>query len=465
MDDVSTTSRELDSAYKGFPSFREWLATTVDATRWQRYASILTERSKASAETLQRARQIVTRAAAIDTGAIEGLYDVDRGFTFTVATEATIWEAAMDAKGPHVRPLFEAHLAAYEYVLDLATRSEPVTEKVIRSLHEELCRPQETYSVATSIGVQEQPLPKGEYKHAPNHVRTRDGAMHSYAPVDLTPAEMHRFVAELNSEAFTNAHPVLQAAFAHYAFVAVHPFADGNGRVARALASVYTYRAQSVPYLILFDQRRSYYDALAAADKGDFQAFVDFSLARVLDAIKLVDESLRAALVPDPEIIVAGLQKLYTARAGYTQPEIEKAGQDLLKLVAAQLTQLAPGYEKGPVSISVSLETGPVGLPTVHYRSASGGLGHLQVSLTSPPPASIALTRRFQIELPNDRGVDDDVTLRNPYTGETFTARMDEISPASAALQMRANMFARRLFAEGLSELRTRAEAALRSKG
>lgn len=30
---------------------------------------------------------------------------------------------------------------------------------------------------------------------------------------------------------FVKAHPVLQAAWAHFAFVAVHPFADGNGRV------------------------------------------------------------------------------------------------------------------------------------------------------------------------------------------------------------------------------------------
>jgi len=86
----------------------------------------------------------------------------------------------------------------------------------------------------TTVGPQEQALPKRQYKIMPNHVRTRKGADHSYAPVDVTPAEMARLVAELRSDAFLTAHPVLQAAYAHYGLVAIHPFADGNGRVARA---------------------------------------------------------------------------------------------------------------------------------------------------------------------------------------------------------------------------------------
>jgi Fic family protein len=56
---------------------------------------------------------------------------------------------------------------------------------------------------------------------------------------------------------------------AHYAFVAIHPFADGNGRVARALASVFTYRAYSVPVLILAESRNDYLTNLEAADRSN----------------------------------------------------------------------------------------------------------------------------------------------------------------------------------------------------
>lgn len=226
------------------------------------------DRSDASPDLLRRAQDVVSRAAAVDTGALEGLYETDRGFTFTVATQAAVWETLVDKKGQRVRTLIEAQLDAYDSVLDLATKRRPVTEAWIRGLHAEICRGQKTYMVQTERGPQEQQLPLGEYKNLPNHVRGRDGEMHSYAPADSTPDEMHRLCEELRSEAFVNAHPVLQASYAHYAFVVVHPFADGNGRVARALASVYTYRSHSIPLLVLVDNRNEYISALEAADRG-----------------------------------------------------------------------------------------------------------------------------------------------------------------------------------------------------
>jgi Fic family protein len=53
---------------------------------------------------------------------------------------------------------------------------------------------------------------------------------------------MARLVAELGSERFIKAHPIAQASYTHYCLAAIHPFADGNGRVARAVASTYLYR-------------------------------------------------------------------------------------------------------------------------------------------------------------------------------------------------------------------------------
>jgi len=71
-------------------------------------------------------------------------------------------------------------------VLDFATSQAPIAEAWLRSLHAEICRGQETYVAHTEVGPQEQKLPLGEYKHAPNHVRQPDDTVHSYAPVDLT---------------------------------------------------------------------------------------------------------------------------------------------------------------------------------------------------------------------------------------------------------------------------------------
>jgi Fic family protein len=128
-----------------------------------------------------------------------------------------------------------------------ATRRLPITEAWLRALQAEVCGAQATYETLTDAGKQQQRLPHGEYKTSPNNVTQQDGTIHWYASVHDVPAEMHRLVTEMGSNAFQDAHAAVQAAFAHHALTAVHPFADGNGRTARALASVFLYRSAGVP--------------------------------------------------------------------------------------------------------------------------------------------------------------------------------------------------------------------------
>src|SRR5215211_4641360 len=244
-----------DSAYRPIPAFEEWRARLPDDQLWLvAVSNLLEDREAAIPDQLENAVTFVQRAAAIDTGAIEGLYEVDRGFTYTVAAQAATWETAMDERGDEVRRLFEAQLATYDLVLTAATENVPIVEAFIRRIHEVVCEPQDTHRVLVpDVGWQDAPLVKGKYKERPNHVVTGSGAVHAYAPVAETAPEMSRLVDELGTSAFREAHPVIQAAYAHYAFVAIHPFADGNGRVARALSSVYLYRGAYVPLLVFAD--------------------------------------------------------------------------------------------------------------------------------------------------------------------------------------------------------------------
>src|SRR5712692_2610491 len=147
---------------------------------------------------------------------------------------------------------------------------------------------------------------------------------------------MARLVRELRSEAFLAAHPILQAAYAHYAFVVIHPFADGNGRVARALASAFTYRATSMPIVILSEHKNLYLDSLEAADQGNYQAFVSFMQDRSLETMKLVEESLRSALSPPAEETLAAIQQLYVTRGGFTHEEVDAAGRSLVALFSEE---------------------------------------------------------------------------------------------------------------------------------
>jgi hypothetical protein len=131
---------------------------------------------------LKAAFRAVRRAAAVDTGAIEQLYPVERGFTFTIALEGALWESVLNKKQEDVRSLIQAQLDAYELLVDLATGAMPVSEASIRRLHEQVCAAQLTHRVVTAVGPQDQELMKGAYKTHPNNVLTADGTRFSYCP-------------------------------------------------------------------------------------------------------------------------------------------------------------------------------------------------------------------------------------------------------------------------------------------
>lgn len=111
-DSETLTLWQADRLYQSFPDFSAWPSPTEDDLRlWDRFASRLEEmRKEATPEALRHSFEVAVRAAAMDTGAIEGLYTVDRGFTMTVATQAFAWENALQEKGEKVRELFEVWL-------------------------------------------------------------------------------------------------------------------------------------------------------------------------------------------------------------------------------------------------------------------------------------------------------------------------------------------------------------------
>jgi len=333
------------TAYEPFTPFSAW-ADVPAGNAWAEFLAELDRmRESATAEDLQAALDVALRSAALESGAIEGLYPTSRGVTRTVALQGAMWEAELDKLGGDVRGHFEAQLAAFDLVLDAATKRSPITESWLRNLHATACAAQSTYQVLTAVGWQDRPLRHGAYKDSPNNVTQADGTTHWYAPAVDVPAEMHRLITEIGSDEFSAAHPVLQAAFAHHALTAIHPFPDGNGRVARALASVFLYRAAGIPLVIFSDQQEQYWDALADADAGHPQDFATFIEDRALDTMALVTDRLRDVQSP-LEGQAAALQSIFRAHGGLTHAQVQAVGQrlwqHLQKRIEAQFGEIAP---------------------------------------------------------------------------------------------------------------------------
>ncbi|CAM1297739.1 FICD (predicted) [Pycnogonum litorale] len=90
------------------------------------------------------------------------------------------------------------------------------------------------------------------------------------------PTLMAEFVSWLNSDESYKLHPVKYAALAHYKFVYIHPFTDGNGRSSRLLMNFILMRAGYPPVIIHKQDRQKYYDYLKKANEGDVRPFVRF---------------------------------------------------------------------------------------------------------------------------------------------------------------------------------------------
>jgi len=325
-----------DAVYAPFPSLATWGEARVNWQLWADTQWRVAEAQRAvSTNIAADERERSLRAAALNTGALEGLHHADRGLTVTVVTDAAWRDAIERAEGGAATRFVEAAIDAYDLVLDLATGAQQqLSEAVIRRLHEIVVSPQDTYDAQTSLGRQAVALPKGEYKRQPNHVIEPDGTLHAYAPPDRVPDEMHRLVSELSTDEVASAHPVVLAAFAHHALVAVHPFADGNGRVARLLASVYLLRAASVPLMIWADQSVEYRKALKEADTARPQAFVDFVFDRSIDAMNLMADRLRTRAAEDRIESRATGGLTLTSRSGAFRRERQLgAAERLLEIV------------------------------------------------------------------------------------------------------------------------------------
>lgn len=221
---------------------------------------------------------------AIETGVIEGIFDVSLGVTRTLVAHGLL--ASLIPHGESNRPANEVieilgdHREALDMVLDVVSGARSLTVGWIKELHALMCRHQDTTDGEDQFGRRMRiPLLRGDFKRRPNSVILPSGEKHEYCPPEQVAVEMERLVT-LYGE-IPAALPEVRAAWLHHAFTQIHPFEDGNGRVARALASIDFIRMRLFPLVIERQQRDSaYVPALIAADQGELAPLVKLFTAR-----------------------------------------------------------------------------------------------------------------------------------------------------------------------------------------
>ena len=79
---------------------------------------------------------------------------------------------------------------------------------------------------------------------------------------------------------------IKKAAFIHHEFVRIHPFIDGNGRVARLITNFYLMKKGYPPIIIQKEDRKNYYQSLNKADLGDLSDFAMFIARSVNESLQ-----------------------------------------------------------------------------------------------------------------------------------------------------------------------------------
>lgn len=377
----------------------------------------------------------VTKAAAVDTGAIEKLYDTDRGFTYAVAAQVNAIDFVQNRKGDSFASHFADQLNAYEYILDHATGAKPLTQAAIRELHAILCAHQETYRIWTGENWEERALEKGAYKNQPNTVTKSDGNKHFYCPPEQVASEIQRLTDQAATPEFLKAPGIVKAAYIHHVLTVVHPFSDGNGRVSRALASIYLLSDYGIPLLVHADQRDFYFDALESADTGNTEEFCYFIYDRAWEALELIEENINKKVDRDSEKVIAKVihkyaneSEGYDAKTDSIGRKLSRAGIDALKneaeLVAAKLGDY--------IEISAGQITSQTdkAKPRIGFREVYGQTAKLYITIkTKNPSDTSSIQYIFDILVPASNTVDRRIFLIQtapPPEKEAIYARFSE---------------------------------------
>ncbi|MBF7081606.1 Fic family protein [Desulfallas sp. Bu1-1] len=163
------------------------------------------------------------------------------------------------------------HKDAIEYIEDYIHEKIPLTETFIRNIHHMVLK--STF-----------PGEAGKYREK-NIIIT--GSKHKPPEAIEVPALMREMVDKYNAD-WQAEHPLKAAAMLHWRTTFIHPFIDGNGRVARLLMNFSLMQKGYPPVIFKKEDRLRYLEALEEASKeGKLDSFLELTLQSAMDSIEI----------------------------------------------------------------------------------------------------------------------------------------------------------------------------------
>jgi Fic family protein len=220
------------------------------------------------------------------------------GNPLTLGETSFFIREGLTSKGKPLSAYLEArnHIEALDYLQSIVKEKTPITPFLLREYHSMLFKRIDTIIVGTGTEKTETPIVGGEFKRENNHVIRLDGKILEFTDWLQVPGEVEALTEWHRSEA-GKIHPIELAATFHHRLVRIHPFLDGNGRVARLMMNTILMQHDFTPAIILVEEKQRYFETLQAADDGDYAPlfrFLDEQVTRTLQMTVNVAEGREA---------------------------------------------------------------------------------------------------------------------------------------------------------------------------
>jgi Fic family protein len=195
----------------------------------------------------------------------------------------------------------KAHDVAIHIVKDWAKdKSRDLTESDIRELNKVILIKPYWKEAITPDGQQtRRQIKVGEYKEHPNSVRLKTGEVFQYTSPLETPLKMAELMQWYRDN--DRIHPLLFASQLHYDFIRIHPFDDGNGRVARLLVNYVLMKNGYPPIIVKAAEKDKYLTALNKADTGDINAFHEYMADQLIWSLELAIKAAKGENIEEPD--------------------------------------------------------------------------------------------------------------------------------------------------------------------
>jgi Fic family protein len=193
--------------------------------------------------------------------------DAIEGNTLTLQETKLVLEEGITIGGKPLKDHVEAKndAEAFDLMVKLVHAKKPLSQDIIQEIHEIVTK-----------GILEESV---KYRTENVRITGSKTSPPSYLKIIKLMEEYISNIRELKLNS------IKKATFIHHELVRIHPFLDGNGRVARLITNLYLMKQGYPPIVLKKEDRRKYYRVLQRADDGDLSPFTNFIAKAVHEAL------------------------------------------------------------------------------------------------------------------------------------------------------------------------------------